>query len=74
MATPHVAGAAAVLRGAWTFLTAPQVSQILLSTANSDFAGYSETIYGQGILDLYAAVQAQGQNTLGYGTSVVSSM
>ena len=73
MATPHVAGAAAVLRGAWTFLTAPQVSQILLSTANSDFVGYSETIYGQGILDLYAAVQAQGQNTLGYGTSVVSS-
>ena len=73
MATPHVAGAAAVLRGAWTFLTAPQVSRILLTSANRSFGGYSDTIYGQGILDLYAAVQAQGQNTLGYGTSVVSS-
>ncbi|MBU6140644.1 MAG: S8 family serine peptidase [Proteobacteria bacterium] len=72
MAAPHVAGAAAVIRGAWTFLTAPQVSQILLQTANSSFSGYDETIYGQGILDLEAAVQAQGQNTLGYGSSVSS--
>lgn len=71
MATPMVSGAAAVIRGAWTFLTAPQVAQILLRSANRSFSGYSDTIHGQGILDLEAAVQAQGQNTLGYGTSVV---
>lgn len=72
MATPMVAGAAAVIRGAWTFLTAPQVAQILLQSANRSFSGYNDTQYGQGILDLEAAVQAQGQNTLGYGTSVTS--
>lgn len=73
MATPMVAGAAAVIEGAWPFLTAPQVAKILLTSANRSFSGYDATKYGQGILDLYAAVQAQGQNTLGYGTSVVSS-
>jgi len=72
MAAPHVSGAAAVIRGAWTFLSAPQVAQILLHSANRSFSGYNENEYGQGILDLEAAVQAQGQNTLGYGTSVVS--
>ncbi len=72
MATPMVSGAAAVIRGAWTFLTAPQVAQILLRSANRSFAGYSDAVHGQGMLDLEAAVQAQGQNTLGYGTSVVS--
>ncbi len=73
MATPMVAGAAAVIKGAWSFLTAPQISNILLTSANRSFSGYDENKYGQGILDLYAAVQAQGQNTLGYGSSVVSN-
>jgi hypothetical protein len=72
MAAPHVAGAAAVIRGAWTHLTAAQTAQILLQSANSSFTGYDENIYGHGILDLEAAVKAQGQNTLGYGNSVVS--
>ncbi len=73
MATPTVAGAAAVIKGAWSFLSAPQISSILLTSANRSFSGYDENKYGQGILDLYAAVQAQGQNTLGYGSSVVSN-
>jgi len=72
MATPHVAGAAAVISGAWTFLTAPKTAQILLTSANRSFSGYDETKHGQGILDLEAAVKAQGQNTLGYGVSVAS--
>lgn len=72
MSTPHVAGAAAVIRGAWPFLTAPEVTQILLTTATDLGALGVDTIYGHGLLNLYAAVQAQGQNTLGYGTSVYS--
>ena len=67
MAAPHVAGAAAVLMGAWPFLTADNVAQLLLSTAE-DMG--NEEIYGQGMLDLYEATQAQGDNILGYSSSV----
>jgi hypothetical protein len=79
MAAPHVAGAAAVIRGAWPHLTAPQTMQILLQTASKnwkDTSGvtvtYSADIYGQGLLNLYAAVQAQGSNNFAYGSSVDS--
>lgn len=71
MAAPHVVGAAAILRGAWTFLTAPQVSNILLSTATDIGAAGIDDVYGRGLLNLYSALQAQGSNTLGYGNSVV---
>ena len=70
MATPMVAGAAAVIRGAWPFLTAAQTSNILLSTA-TDLG--NSAIYGRGLLNLYAAVQAQGQNNFTYGSSVSSA-
>ncbi len=70
MASPHVAGAAAVIRGAWPHLTAAQTADILLTTADDlgDFG--TDSIYGRGMLNLYEAVQAQGQNTLGFGASV----
>ncbi len=72
MATPFVSGSAAVLRAAWPHLTAPQVTQILLRSATDLGASGTDTTYGHGMLNLYAAVQAQGSNTLGYGASVDS--
>lgn len=72
MATPQVAGAAAVIRAAWPILTAPQVTQILLTTATDLGAAGVDTTYGHGLLNLYAAVQAQGQNLLGYGANIYS--
>gem|GEM_PF-550608 len=72
MAAPHVSGAAAVIRGAWPHLSAPEVVQILLSTATDMGTSGVDSTYGHGMLNLYAAVQAQGQDTLGYGTSVIS--
>ncbi len=73
MSTPMVAGAAAVIRGAWPFLTAAQTANILLSTATDLGTSGVDTIYGHGLLNLYAAVQAQGQNNFAYGSSVSSS-
>ena len=73
MAAPHVAGAAAVIRGAWSFLTAPQVAEILLDTATDLGDAGVDDIYGHGMLNLYAAVQAQGQNNFSFGTSVSQS-
>ncbi len=52
-ATPHVAGAAAVIRGAWTFLTAAQTAQILLQTATDLGVAGVDVIYGHGLLNLF---------------------
>ncbi len=72
MATPHVTGAAAVIRGAWPFLTAPQTAQILLQSATDMGVAGVDEIYGHGMLNLYEAVQAQGQNTVVFGSNVNS--
>ncbi|MFT6077673.1 MAG: subtilisin family serine protease [Rickettsiales bacterium] len=71
-AAPHVSGAAAVLRGAWTFLTAPQTAQILLDTATDLGAAGVDDIYGHGLLNLESAVTAQGANNVA-SSSIVSS-
>lgn len=70
MAAPQVSGAAAVIRGAWNFLTAPQVMRILFQTATDLGAPGVDDVYGNGLLNLYAAVQAQGQNLIVFGSSV----
>lgn len=69
-AASQVSGAAAVLRAAWPALTAPQVANILLATATDLGAVGNDTTYGAGLINLYAAVQAQGSNSFAYGTSV----
>lgn len=58
MAAPHVAGAAAVLREAFPFMTAPEIVQTLLTTATD--IGPRE-IYGWGLLNLGKAVRGPGQ-------------
>jgi hypothetical protein len=73
MAAPHVSGAAAILRGAWPHLTAAQTAQILLTTATDIGDPGVDAVYGHGLLNLYGAVQAQGNNILSYGLSVASS-
>ena len=60
MAAPHVAGAAAVLRQAFPFLTAPQIGQTILTTATS--LGDRQT-YGWGLLNLGKAIDGPGQFT-----------
>ncbi len=69
-AAAQVSGAAAVLRAAWPHLTAPQTAHILLTTATDLGAAGVDTTYGYGLLNLYAAVQAQGSNSFAYGSSV----
>lgn len=59
MATPHVAGAAAVLLS--TGLTPEQVKDILLSSARED----DQTKFGAGHLDLEAAIKSSPANPIG---------
>lgn len=58
MAAPHVSGAAAVVREAFPFLTARQTIETILTTATD--LGDPAT-YGQGLLNLGAAVNGPGE-------------
>jgi hypothetical protein len=64
MATPHVAGAVAVLRSKWPSKTAAQVVTILYDTATDLGTAGIDTTYGRGLLNLDNAVYAQGALTL----------
>ncbi|MGU3469222.1 S8 family serine peptidase, partial [Methylobacterium sp. C33D] len=66
MAAPHVAGAAAVLRQAFPFLTAPQIAQTMFTTAThlgDGLADRPNTTYGWGLLNLGKAIDGPGQFT-----------
>lgn len=57
MATPHVAGAIALMRQACPDLTPEQLKQILIDTAVDLGTAGNDNSYGYGIIDAYAAVQ-----------------
>jgi subtilisin family serine protease len=56
MATPVVSGSIALLQGYYPWLNAQNIAYILLETANSKGEYSKSNIYGQGALDLEAAV------------------
>lgn len=60
MAAPVVAGAAALLEGAWPQLTAGQVGSILLKTATDLGATGVDAVYGWGLLNVDRAMQPIG--------------
>ena len=64
MATPHVAGAAAVLRSKWPSKSAKQITTIMYDTATDLGAPGVDDVYGRGLLNLGNAVSAQGALTL----------
>ena len=79
MATPVVAGAAALLEARWPALkTAPEkVARILLTTATDLGAPGVDPVYGYGLLNVAAAFRANGTvslvNAVGAATVVTSS-
>jgi hypothetical protein len=84
MAQAQVAGAAAVLAGAWPHLTPETIRDILFDTADKPeiarFPSYNFStedkdfmvnhIYGRGILNLYNAVSAQGKKSMPSSSSI----
>lgn len=73
MATPMVAGAAALLKAKWPALTAEQLADILLGTAKDLGAPGTDPVYGHGLLDVANAFSVHGDVTL-LGTSGGSSV
>lgn len=60
-AAPFVAGTAALVRSAWPKLSAAEVAQRLIATANPARGGHGSREYGAGIVDPYRAV-TEGMN------------
>jgi hypothetical protein len=57
---PQVAGAAAIIKQGWNYLTAKQIGQILLDSAQDIGAPGVDSVFGHGLLDLKAAVEPIG--------------
>lgn len=62
-AAPQVAGAAALVKEGWNYLTAKQIGQILLYSAKDIGAAGVDAIYGHGLLDIKAALEPVGSVT-----------
>lgn len=63
-AAPHAAGAIATLLDHHGEMTPAQAIERLLTSADQDFAAYDRDLYGQGRLDLGAAMAPMGTLTL----------
>ncbi len=61
MSAPVVAGAAAVLREAFPYMSARQIIEVILTTTNDDGDYGDASIYGRGLLDLGKAVGGPGE-------------
>ena len=72
-AAPQIAGAAAVLKQGWSFLTPKQISKILLTSAKDLGTTGVDAIYGHGLLDLQAAVQPIGALSMLSGTGATTN-
>jgi hypothetical protein len=59
-AAPTISGAVAIIHQEWPQMTAANIVQLLLMTANKNIPGYNPYIDGQGLLDLNAATQPIG--------------
>jgi serine protease AprX len=67
MAAPMVAGSAAILLESNPSLNPDQVKFRLKSTANTNWPGYSAAKAGGGLLDIYAAVHSNSNNSANTG-------
>ncbi|MBL4613170.1 MAG: S8 family serine peptidase [Emcibacter sp.] len=68
-ATPHIAGAAALLMGAFPNLTGKQVADLLFDTATDLGAIGADVIYGRGLVNLAEAFQPQGTSSIAVKTA-----
>ncbi|MBL4801387.1 MAG: S8 family serine peptidase [Emcibacter sp.] len=68
-ATPHIAGAAALLMEAFPNLTGKQVADLLFDTATDLGALGADVIYGRGLVNLAEAFQPQGSTSIAVKTA-----
>jgi hypothetical protein len=64
MATPHVSGAAALLKQAFPHLTGAQIVDLILRTATDLGDPGTDAVYGRGLLNVAAALSPVGTATI----------
>ena len=69
---PTIAGAAALLAGAFPNLTGPQIVNLLLTSADDAGAAGTDAVFGRGILNIGRAFQPQGAMQLAGKSSALS--
>jgi hypothetical protein len=74
MASPAVAGAAALVTGYWPYLKASQVVAVLLNTADDLGAAGVDAVYGHGMLNINQALSAQGTLTYRSASGTVTTV
>ena len=70
MATPHIAGAAAVLKGTFPSLSMQQVAAILLETADDLGARGIDQTFGSGLVNLERALRPIGRQQVAIDDSI----
>jgi subtilisin family serine protease len=60
MATPFVTGVAAVIKGAWSYLTPYDIADIIFKTADDLGSPGPDNVYGRGAVDIKAAMSPIG--------------
>ena len=69
---PTIAGAAALLAGAFPNLTGAQIVEILLNSADEAGAAGTDAIFGRGILNIASAFQPKGATTAAGSNMAIS--
>lgn len=67
MATPFVAGVAAVIKGQWPQLTSSQIASIIFQTTDDMGAPGVDPVYGRGAVDITKAMGPVGQSIVATG-------
>lgn len=72
MAAPVVTGAATQIKGRWGHLTAPEIAELLFTTATDLGAPGTDAVYGRGLINVGAAMDPVGglTTTAADGSSV----
>ncbi|MBP5398819.1 MAG: S8 family serine peptidase [Alphaproteobacteria bacterium] len=72
MSAPIVAGSVALLMGAYPYMTPQQIVELILATADKSGVYADSNLYGNGMLDLDAATNPQGNLSTVSGDSIDS--
>ena len=71
---PQVSGAVALIAQAFPNLTAPEIIELLMTTAQDVGEAGPDDVYGQGIMNIREAFQPQGRTTLAGSQTAVATI
>ncbi len=74
MATPHVAGLAALIKSVDSSFTPQQIYDVITATADTSMSGYSSNEYGSGIIDPWSVIQFVSSGSYSIGDTITGEI